>query len=83
MGGGAISMVLKNQTLFVARLSGKRLRDILLDRPKKKIFPAETKNRGNEWAGPPNHTTQASGHYACAEDGYIKFPHLPIIDGDI
>ncbi len=21
--------------------------------------------------------------YACAEDGYIKCPHLPIIDGDI
>ncbi len=28
-----------------------------------------------------NHTAQASAHYACAEDGYIKFPHLPIIDG--
>ncbi len=30
-----------------------------------------------------NHTTQASAHQACAEDGYIKCPHLPIIDGDI
>ena len=29
-----------------------------------------------------NHTAQASSHHACAEDGNLKRPHLPIIDGD-
>ena len=29
-----------------------------------------------------NHTAQASAHNACAEDGNLKCPHLPIIDGD-
>jgi hypothetical protein len=43
--GGAISMVLKNQKLFVARLSGLWLHEIMLVRPKKKIFPAEKKWR--------------------------------------
>jgi hypothetical protein len=33
----------KNRKLFVAHLSGFWLRKILLDRPQKKIFPAETK----------------------------------------
>ncbi len=41
--GGAISMVSKNWKLFVARLSNFWLRKILLDRPKKKIFPTKTK----------------------------------------
>jgi hypothetical protein len=29
-----------------------------------------------------NHTTQVSSHYAFAEDGNLKCPHPPIIDGD-
>jgi len=29
-----------------------------------------------------NHTAQASSHHACAEDGNLKHPHLPVIDGD-
>ena len=29
-----------------------------------------------------NHTAQASAHHACAEDGYLKRSHPPIIDGD-
>ena len=28
-----------------------------------------------------NHTAQASSHHACAEDGNLKRPHPPIIDG--
>jgi hypothetical protein len=36
-------MVSKNWKLFVARLSGLWLHEILLDHPKKKIFPAKTK----------------------------------------
>ncbi len=47
-------MVSKKLKLFVPHLSGFWLRKILLDSPKKKIFPAETKkNGGNKWAGPP------------------------------
>jgi hypothetical protein len=30
-----------------------------------------------------NHTTKVSAHHACTEDGYIKCPHPPIIDGGI
>jgi hypothetical protein len=29
------------------------------------------------------HTAQAFAHHACAEDGYLKCPHPPNIDGDI
>jgi hypothetical protein len=43
MGGGAISMVSKNQKLFVARLSGYWLREILLGHPEQKMFSAKTK----------------------------------------
>jgi hypothetical protein len=53
-------MVSKNQKLFVARLSSLWLREILLDHPKKKMFPAKTKNGGNEWAGPPIAKTVAT-----------------------
>jgi hypothetical protein len=41
--GGAISMVLKNQKRFVAHLSCFWIHKILLDHPKKKMFPAKTK----------------------------------------
>ena len=29
-----------------------------------------------------NHTAQVSSHYAFTEDGNLKCPHPPIIDGD-
>ena len=29
-----------------------------------------------------DHTAQLSSHYAFAEHGNLKCPHLPIIDGD-
>ncbi len=29
-----------------------------------------------------NHTAQRSSHHGCAEDGNLKRPHPPIIDGD-
>jgi hypothetical protein len=29
-----------------------------------------------------NQTAQSSAHHVCAEDGYFKHPHMPIIDGD-
>ena len=29
-----------------------------------------------------NHKAQASSHHTCAEDGNLKRPHPPIIDGD-
>jgi hypothetical protein len=29
-----------------------------------------------------NHTAQASSHHACTEDGNLKRPHPPIMDGD-
>jgi hypothetical protein len=30
-----------------------------------------------------NHMAQASLHYTCAEDGCLKYPNLPNIDGGI
>jgi hypothetical protein len=46
-------MVSKNWKLFVARLSGLWLHKILLDHPKKKIFPTKTKKiEGTNGPGP-------------------------------
>ena len=51
---------------------------MFLGHPKASPSPADPK-----MAVLSNHTAQASLHHACAKDGYLKFPYLPNIDGDI
>ena len=50
--GGAISTVSKNWKLFVVRLSGFWLREMLLDHPEQKMFLAKQKNEGKNWPDP-------------------------------
>jgi hypothetical protein len=45
-------------------------------------FDASPRAAYNKIVGPCTHSSQASTHHTWAEDGYLKRPHPPNIDGD-
>jgi hypothetical protein len=69
-------MVSKNWKLFVARQSGLWLREIVLDRLKKKIFHAKKKMEGNNGLDPlsiPKITTSQQGQPPPPKAHLVQF----------